>query len=117
MGILQEKLIDVVASCIRWGCLGMTLRAELLRIYIGWTSGQQDAFTLCDQLRDLVRTGACRHPDWLPALALNRVLVLPERALVVFGVGRGGFRDSNTRLHYISLPKKLRSLEAARLLS
>jgi hypothetical protein len=94
-GILEEKFVGSFAERIGWGGAGIEGLAKLFRIYIGMAARQQDALGGGNEASLLLLAGVERHGDWNAARLFDRSGVLRPAALVVFGVGGGGFGDED----------------------
>src|SRR5262249_9173796 len=89
VGVLDQELVDVLASRVGRIALRDWLVAVLLRVDVRWRSWEQNTLAGVDQVGGLARRGVERYRDRLTPGAGHGLGVLGPRALVVLKVAGG----------------------------
>ena len=99
VGIVEQKMVDVVAARVSGGGMGRARGVEPRRIDVGFASGQQYAVAALDYFADFVWGAIQRNANRFASGQRDGALVLRNRPLGILGVGEVWQGDGNAGRH------------------
>lgn len=99
VGVLEEKLVDVLAGGVGGVRLGHGLLPVLVGIGVGGAAGQKDGLAGVDEVGGGAGRGVERHLDGMAAGFFDGLGVDRPGTEIVVGVGAGGQRNGDAGLH------------------